>query len=313
MNKKIGSILGGALAVSFASILWGFDGVVLTPRLFNLDIGYVVFMLHLIPFIIMSVAFRSQFSQFTHFTRSDLLILLLISLAGGVIGTFSIVKALFLVEFRDLTIVVLLQKLQPVFAITLAAIILKEKLKKNFLIWASVAILASYFLTFGFTFPNFETESNMFFAAMYALLAAASFGSATVLGKKVLEKYDFKTTTFYRYAFTTVIMLIYVLISGEIMQLSETTTNNWIIFFVIAVTTGSGAILLYYYGLKKVKASVAAICELFFPFSAIFFDYLINDNRLSLIQWLSAAILIFAIINLNRRIKLWRKFSKTLN
>lgn len=313
MNKKIGSILGGALAVSFASILWGFDGVVLTPRLFNLDIGYVVFMLHLIPFIIMSVAFRSQFSQFTHFTRSDLLILLLISLAGGVIGTFSIVKALFLVEFRDLTIVVLLQKLQPVFAITLAAIILKEKLKKNFLIWASVAILASYFLTFGFTFPNFETESNMFFAAMYALLAAASFGSATVLGKKVLEKYDFKTTTFYRYAFTTVIMLIYVLISGEIMQLSETTTNNWIIFFVIAVTTGSGAILLYYYGLKKVKAIVAAICELFFPFSAIFFDYLINDNRLSLIQWLSAAILIFAIINLNRRIKLWRKFSKTLN
>lgn len=313
MNKKIGSILGGALAVSFASILWGFDGVVLTPRLFNLDIGYVVFMLHLIPFIIMSVAFRSQFSQFTHFTRSDLLILLLISLAGGVIGTFSIVKALFLVEFRDLTIVVLLQKLQPVFAITLAAIILKEKLKKNFLIWASVAILASYFLTFGFTFPNFETESNMFFAAMYALLAAASFGSATVLGKKVLEKYDFKTTTFYRYAFTTVIMLIYVLISGEIMQLSETTTNNWIIFFVIAVTTGSGAILLYYYGLKKVKAIVAAICELFFPFSAIFFDYLINDNRLSLIQWLSAAILIFAIINLNRRIKLWRKFPKTLN
>ena len=313
MSKKYGSLLGGALAVSLASILWGFDGVVLTPRLYNLDIGYVVFMLHLIPFIIMSVAFKSQFSKFAYFTRSDLLIFLLISLSGGVIGTFAIVKALFLVEFRDLTIVVLLQKLQPVFAISLAAIMLKERLKRNFLVWASVAILASYFLTFGFAFPNFKTESNMVYAAMYALLAAASFGSATVLGKKILEKYDFKTTTFYRYAFTTVIMLLYVVISGEIMQLFETTTNNWIIFSVIAVTTGSGAILLYYYGLKKVKAIVAAICELFFPFSAIFFDYVVNDNTLSVVQWLSAAILIFAIINLNRRIKLMQKFREALN
>ncbi|MCK5838976.1 MAG: DMT family transporter [Bacteroidales bacterium] len=313
MSKIFSSVLGGALAISFASILWGFDGVVLTPRLYNLDIGYVVFMLHLIPFIIMSVALRRQFGKLVHFTKSDLLIFLLISLAGGVIGTFSIVKALFLVEFRDLTIVVLLQKLQPVFAISLAAIMLKEQLKRNFLIWASVAIFASYFLTFGFAFPNFKTESNMVYAAMYALLAAASFGSATVLGKKILEKYDFKTATFYRYAFTTVIMLVYVLISGKIMQLVETTANNWIIFFVIALTTGSGAILLYYYGLKKVKAIVAAICELFFPFSAIFFDYMVNDNRLSVVQWLSAALLIFAIINLNRRIKFRRKFKEAIN
>jgi drug/metabolite transporter (DMT)-like permease len=62
----------------------------------------------------------------------------------------AMVKALFLVHFQKLTIVVLLQKLQPVFAITLATFLLKEKLRPGFFIWATIAIVDGYFLTFGF-------------------------------------------------------------------------------------------------------------------------------------------------------------------
>jgi drug/metabolite transporter (DMT)-like permease len=68
---------------------------------------------------------------------------------------------------------------------------------------------------------------------------------------------------------------------------------------VVAVTTGSGAIFLYYYGLNHVKASIAVMCELFFPISTIIFDYVFNDSRLSSIQWISAVLMVFAIINLN--------------
>ena len=58
------------------------------------------------------------------FDRMTWLVLLLVALTGGLLGTFSIVKALFLVEFKQLSVVVLLQKLQPVFAIVLAALVL---------------------------------------------------------------------------------------------------------------------------------------------------------------------------------------------
>ena len=58
-----------------------------------------------------------------------ILIFTLIALTGGVIGTAAIVKALFLVNFQELSVVVLLQKLQPVFSILLASLILNEKLK----------------------------------------------------------------------------------------------------------------------------------------------------------------------------------------
>ena len=58
---------------------------------------------------------------------------------------------------------------------------------------------------------------------------------------------------------------------------------------------------MYYYGLRKVRAVIATICELFFPVTAIILDYLIHGQRLSWVQWMSAFILLFAIINLNLR------------
>jgi drug/metabolite transporter (DMT)-like permease len=208
---------------------------------------------------------------------------------------------LFLVEFKALTIVILLQKLQPVFAILLATILLKERLQRYYIGWASLAILASYFMTFGFKVPDIHSGSNTIYAALFSLLAAFSFGSSTVFSKKILLKYKFKTATFFRYGFTVIIMIIYVSLAGKWLEFNLITPFNWLIFLIIAFTTGSGAIFLYYYGLTKVRAIIATICELLFPLSAIIFDYLINDQVLSVVQWISAGIMIFAIINLNRR------------
>lgn len=298
-NKKLS--ITGAVAVSVSAILWGLDGVVLTPRLYNLDVGYVVFILHLIPFLLMNIFLFREYRHLKTFTNSDIFTLLLIAILGGTVGTLAIVKAIFLVNFKHLTIIVLLQKLQPVFAIALATIYLKEKLRNNYLLWASIAIIAGYFLTFGFHLPDFQTGDKTVYAASLALLAAFSFGSSTVFSKKILQKYSFHTATFYRYGLTMLILFFYILIFSKFGEFTKTTSQNWMFFLIIAFTTGSGAIFLFYYGLKKIRAIVATICELFFPISAIFFDYLINDNKLSVVQWVAAIIMIGAIINLNRK------------
>ncbi|MCP4550839.1 MAG: DMT family transporter [Bacteroidetes bacterium] len=299
MIRTRNSIITGAVAISFSAVLWGLDGVVLTPRLYNLNVFYVVFMLHAIPFLFMNVFFAKQYAKIKIFSTEDYITLLIISLFGGAIGTLSIVKALFLINFQQLTVVILLQKLQPVFAIALASILLKEKLRRNFIMWGSIAIISGYFMTFGFKLPNFDSGANTIYAALLALFAALSFGSSTVFSKKILNKYDYKTATFYRYGFTTVIMLIVLLLSGAYTQFNLTTSQNWLFFSIIALTTGSGAIFLYYYGLMRVKAIIATICELFFPISAILFDYFINGAILSTVQWISAVIMIFSIISLN--------------
>ncbi len=289
----------GAFAISLAAAFWGVDGVVLTPHLYNLDVAFVVFMLHALAFLIMNSFLFKEYNQLKRFNSSDLLTFFLIALFGGAIGTMSMVHALFLVNFEKLTIVILLQKLQPVFAIALAVIFLGERMRRFYFVWASLAIVAGYFLTFGTSLPNFNTGDNTLEAALFSLLAAFSFGSSTVLSKKVLGKYSFHTATFYRYGFTTLIMLVVILSTGLFSEFESITNQNWLIFIIIAITTGSGAIFMYYYGLKKVRAVIATICELFFPVTAIILDYLINDQRLSWVQWISAFIMLFAIINLN--------------
>ncbi|MEM1134928.1 MAG: DMT family transporter [Bacteroidota bacterium] len=294
------AVVKGLLAIVIATSLWGFDGVVLTPRLYNLEASFVVMVLHILPFTVMNSFLFKQYAYLKLFNPTDYIALLSIALLGGTIGTLSIVQAMFLVNFENLTVVVLLQKLQPVFAITLATIFLKEKLKKHFLLWATLAILGGYFLTFELNLPNVNVGDKTAQAALLALLAAFCFGSTTVLGRKFLLNHDFQTITFYRYGFTTVILILYNLWTGKFIYFEKITQQNWLIFIIIAFTTGSGAIFLYYFGLKRVKASLATIAELCFPLSAILFDYLINNNKLSLLQGISATLMIFAIFKLGQ-------------
>ncbi len=301
MEQNQNQLVKGTIAIGFSAILWGFDGVVLTPRLFNLDVSFVVLVLHLLPFLLMNIFMFKQYKNLKLFLRQDYITFSLVALFGGAIGTMAIVKALFLVDFQQLSVVVLLQKLQPIFAIGLAAILLKEKIRKQFALWASIAIIASYFLTFGFSLPNISTEKNTINAALYALLAAFSFGSSTVFSKKILMNHNFVTATFFRYLFTSIIMLVFVVATGSYTEIGNVTNENWLYFLIIGLTTGSGAIFVYYYGLRRVKAIVATISELLFPISAIFFDYIINDSMLSPIQLVSAAIMVFALIRLNTK------------
>ncbi len=294
------TLIKGSIAVGFSAILWGFDGVVLTPQLFRLDPLYVVFILHLVPFLIMNLFLSKEYRHLKFMKTQDLIFFLLVSFFGGAIGTLAIVKALFLLEFNNLSIVVLLQKLQPVFAITLAHFLLREPLRKNFLFYAALAIISGYFLTFEFSLPDFNTGDNTALAALLAIVAAFSFGSSTVFSKKVVTNYHFVTSTFYRYGFTSLIMLVAMLALGDFGQLLHTQAREWMFILLIGITTGSGAIFLYYYGLRKVKAIVATISELLFPISAVLFDFLINGTRLSVIQWVAAAVMFFAIVRLNK-------------
>jgi len=289
----------GALSICLAATLWGLDGVVLTPRLFSLSVPFVVFLLHLVPFVLMQPFLFDTYGVLRRLEIEDWLTLALVALCGGILGTFSIVKALFLVEFNQLSVVVLLQKLQPVFAIVLAGVLLGEKITRRFLLWATLAILGAYFLTFGLRLPELGNGSSTTMAAAWAAVAAAAFGSATVFGKRLLESLDFRQATFARYGLTTLLALIYLLVGGEGLPFDTVSPTNWLLILVIGLTTGSGAIFLFYFGLSRVKASVSAICELCLPLSAIVFDYLVNGSILGPWQWAGAAALILAIFKVS--------------
>lgn len=291
----------GALLVCFAASLWGLDSIVLTPRLFKLKVPFVVFMLHFIPFIAMTLFIgKREVNNIVSLPKQDLFYYFLVALFGGTLGTLSIVKALFLVNFQHLTVVTLLQKAQPIFAIILARIILKEKIKNNFIMFVFLALIGGYIMTFEFSFPHYSGGNNIALAGMYALFAAFSFGSSTVFGKKILANSSFITALYTRFFFTSIITFFIVIGNGQLGLIFDVTNFQWLIFITIALTSGSMAVMIYYKGLQYINASVATICELAFPISSVLFDYLFNKNLLTITQSFGAIILLFSIIKISK-------------
>jgi drug/metabolite transporter (DMT)-like permease len=290
----------GALSVAVAAALWGISGIIFIPHLSNLPTFFVVFMMHFLPFLILTVFFYKQYKYVKIFSKMDWLILILISLFGAVLGTVAIVKALFLVNFHHLSVVVLLQKLQPIFAILLAHIILKERIFRHFILLAIITLCGGYFLTFGFNLPTMGKNTATIYACMLAFFAAFCFGSATVFGKCITNNYSSITITFYRYLITTVILGAFLAISGNLYFFQCVTPANWLILILIIFTSGLFSIYLYYIGLKNIKANIAAFCELSMPIAAVTLDYFVNHSYLSPVQLAGGTVMILGIIILVR-------------
>lgn len=286
--------------VIIAASLWGIDGVVLRPELYSLPVGLVVFIESSIVAVLLSPIFLKQYGKLKSLTFYDWGSFVGVALFGGAIGTMAITKALFYVDYVNLSIVILIQKLQPVFALILAAILLKERLPRIFFVWAGIAIFGAYLMTFGLKTPITVNEGTTAMAAMYAIIAALSFASSTVFSKRALRNVGFELGTYLRFLISSIIMLLIVLPLGQLPQIAEVTSHQFSIFLLIAFTTGGAAIFLYYYGLKTVTASVATICELAFPLTAVILEYLLRGNILSPVQWIGVAILLYSIFRVTR-------------
>lgn len=291
--------IAAPIFVIIAASLWAVDGIVLRPSLYSLPVPLVVFIESTIVAVLLTPFFINKFSSLKHLKKKDWFAFIGVALLGGAIGTMAITKALFYVNFVNLSVVILLQKLQPVFAISLATIFLKEKLPKEFFLWAGLAIVGAYFMTFGTTLPNFSTGDKTTIAALFALLAAFSFSSSTVLSKRALRNVDYEMGTYLRFLFASIILLIMVITTGDISSITEVSTKQIIIFLIIAFTTGGAAIFFYYYGLKRISASVASICELAFPLTAVVLEYFVHGNILSPVQWIGATVLMISILKVS--------------
>ena len=111
-----------------------------------------------------------------------------------------------------------------------------------------------------------------------------------------LKNVSFELGTYLRFAITSIVMLVIVLALGTINSITEVSTNQVYIFILIAFSTGGPAIFLYYYGLKRISASVASICELAFPLTAVILEFVLRDNILGPVQWAGAIMLLFSIL-----------------
>lgn len=279
--------------IAFAAFLWAIDGI-LRVSLYSLPPTVIVFWEHVLGAIILFPFLIKYKEEIFKLTKKEWGALILLSLFSGALGTIFYTTALQKVQFAEFSVVPLLQQLQPIWAITFAAVLLREKISKKFLTWAGFALVATYLITFRDLSANISLSDNTFMAGVFALLAGAMWGASTSFSKIVLNKVNFMTASVLRFWIVPLVTLPFVFGMGHQTQLLEITQAQWVQLFIITFSTGMLALVIYYYGLRKTPARVSTIAELTFPATAIIIQYFFG-NPLSITQIAGIGILAFAI------------------
>lgn len=283
----------GLALVALAAALWGTDGIFRRGLALELPAGTVVFWEHLILVLLTAGALIKAWPAVRRLGAREWTYLILIGAGASATAT-----ALFTAAFRygDPTTPLLLQKLQPLFAIVGAWILLGERLRPRFWAYAAVALGAAWLITFP-EVTAITPESAA--AGALSIGAAALWGLGTVLGRHMTGFLPASQITALRFAIGLPTAAVIVLLTEGGVGFGIQ-ANDVFPLILLALVPGLIALSIYYRGLATTPASLATIAELAFPLSAITLNYLVFGTTLTMTQWIGVAVLAGVLILMSR-------------
>jgi drug/metabolite transporter (DMT)-like permease len=294
MIQKIAPLL-----VALCGILRSTDLYFRNPVVKSFSVITIITWENLINLVIVLPVIVRNYRQYLQMTFRDFVLFLLIGCGASALGILCFTEAFL---FINPALAVLLQKLQPLMTIVLGAVFLKEKIGRHFFVWALVAIIASYFVSFGFTSPFAGEWQKIATGSGFAVLAAFFWGGGTIWGKLLLSKYTQLFVMGNRFLFGAIFTLNIAHIWGNGLEMDKIFAGaepafNSILY--MALISGFVATTFFYTGLKWVKASVASILELFFPISSVVIMWISFNRPLAVEQLLAAMLMFYAIYKIN--------------
>ena len=290
--------MAGTFLVILACLLWGMDTLIRYPLVERgINPVTIVFYEHCILTLIFSLGLIPNIKRIGELKLSDVFSFLIIGGVGSAIATVAFTESF---QYLNPSLVILLQKLQPVVAIILAAVILKEEIQKQFLVWAAVCLVGGLLISspdierfYILMVNNFGAVSSDVALKGYGLvgISIVGWGATTVFGKR-LSLAGFETKSIMAGRFLTGLIVIIPFFQWN-RNLILTNGDDYLRILIMVLISGGMAMWLYYQGLKRLSAKTTAIAEMFFPFFAIIVNWVFLGKQLSELQLLGGAILIF--------------------
>ncbi len=298
----------GPVLVFFAAMLWATDAPFRTHLTIELSAGFIVLAEHAVNLLFVIPVLFFNWRELATFSKREWAAILVIAIGGSALASLAFTQSF---KYVNPSVAILLQKVQPIIAISLAALFLKEHMHKYFWIWAGIAIAGAYLISFPDIVPRmYEGEAfnpNML-GVLFALTAAVLWGTSTVLGKYALRVSSFQTLTALRFGIAFVFLFFLMTVQDQMPPLATVAPMDWLYIGIVAVVSGVASISIYYYGLQYTKASIATLAELGFPLAVVFVNaYFIAGNVLPgthfglyVGQWVGTMLLLFALYMLSR-------------
>lgn len=288
-------LLPPALIV-LAAMLWGTDGLWRVGLLDSMPSPAIVLWEHVILVLVTGWVIWRDRHVIARLTGSERALVLAIGIGASAVATILFTQAF---RHANPTTVILLQKTQPLIAITLAALWLREPLPSRFWPLLPFALIGTYLISFGDTGPlaSIATVGSTPLGAAMALGAAALWGAGTALGRRLLARVPFVTLVAMRFAAALPALA---LISG-VGGFAVPTLADIPILLVLALVAGLAGMLLYYRGLRETPAAVATLCELSFPVTAIIVNFIFLGATITPNQALGIVVLWSSIALMRHR------------
>jgi drug/metabolite transporter (DMT)-like permease len=185
-----------------------------------------------------------------------------------------------------------LQKLQPLIAIGLAALILGERLRRSYLWFAAPALVGAWLLAFPEPFGVTVSTAE---AALLAVGAAVLWAAGTVLGRAASAELRFSDLTALRFALGFVTLSVTAMVTSTPLAVGIDAAAN---ILLLALLPGLLALVLYYRALGHTPASRATLAELAFPLTAAVVGVAALGARPTASQWVGFVVLLTAVVGL---------------
>lgn len=299
----VSNLISGPGLIAIAAVLWSLDGV-LRGNLRVIPAASLVAIEHLLGLILLIPFIGKAVRDFQAASTSARLSLVVTAIISGALGTIFYTAAIALVFERNVpfSVVVLMQQLQPIFAIGLAYLVLGERPSKRFLVAAGFALFGAYLINFPGFVPDLATESGVAAALVgaLALIAALSWGAGTVFSKSALKEIHWRSAATVRFAVTFVAAgAIAIALPSQRLDPSVIGLAELGQLLVIVFSAGLVALLIYYRGLSETPARVSTIAELAWPVSALAIDTL-RGVEFSPVQVIGGILLATMIVRITR-------------
>lgn len=282
--------------VALAAALWGTSAVMRDPLTSQDGLGIapttVVFFEHLILVLVLVPWLGDALRSWWRASDRTKVAVIVIGAGASALATTLFTAAIatgFDVNGQpDLITPIALQKLQPLIAMLLAAVILAERVRPKFWLFAVPALAGSWFLAFA---EPFDVTLQTAQAALLAVAAATLWASGTVLGRLVGSELSATNVTTLRFFFGFLAMVAIVGVRGD----SYTMPVDGFRYVVpLALIVGLLALSLYYRGLRNTPASRATYAELAFPLTAAVVGVMLGRS-LAWNQWVGFGVVIAAV------------------
>lgn len=291
--------MAGVLLIFGACILWALDTLIRYPLLFSgVNAWTIVWAEHAVLVAVLLYWLLLALRRFRHhFSASHLLGFVIIGGLGSALGTVAFTQAFSLI---NPSVVILIQKLQPVVAVSLAAILLRERVDRRFMLWLGVCLLGSLLIAWPDLRPAFDmavwggrASRDLLLGYALTLFAVVAWGCSTVFGKK-LSNAGYTTVELMagRFLLGFVVLTPCLLIVRPSAEAASLSFAGQIMLMVLF--SGLGGMALYYFGMKRLPARSCAVAEMFFPVAAVAINWLAPQIQATLTwaQLLGAGLLL---------------------